>query len=172
MNLAALLAAARSRGARIATAESCTGGMVAVALTELPGSSDVFDRGFVTYSNAAKIELLGVADTTLAAHGAVSEATAREMAEGALGRSAASLAVAVTGIAGPGGQAAPAEGRVCLNPDAYQTTKPEGMVCFALAERGRTTRAETVQFGALGRDRVRAAARDHALALLAQALGA
>ncbi|MFB2532882.1 CinA family protein [Paracoccus sp. p4-l81] len=167
-----ILAAARARGARIATAESCTGGLVAAALTDLPGSSDMFDRGFVTYSNAAKIELLGVTDTTLAAHGAVSEATAREMAEGALGRSAASLAVAITGIAGPGGQEAPAEGRVCLHADAYATAKPEGMVCFALAERGRPTRALTVQFGALGRAHVRAAARDQALDLLAKALGA
>lgn len=172
MNVAAILAAARARGARIATAESCTGGMVAVALTDVAGSSDVFERGFVTYANAAKIEMLGVRDTTLAAHGAVSEETAREMAEGALGRSAATLAVAITGIAGPGGQAAPAEGRTCLNPDAYNSAKPEGMVCFGLAERGRPTQVQTVQFGALGRAQVRQAARDHALGLLAAALDA
>ncbi|MFZ1512267.1 MAG: CinA family protein, partial [Tabrizicola sp.] len=98
-----LLARARGRGLRIATAESCTGGMVAVALTDVAGSSDVFERGFVTYSNAAKIEVLGVGPETLEAHGAVSEAVAREMAEGALARSRADLAVSITGIAGPGG---------------------------------------------------------------------
>lgn len=149
-----LLAAARAAGARIATAESCTGGMVAAAITDPPGASDIFDRGFVTYSNAAKTELLGVRQATLAAHGAVSEPVAREMAEGALARSAATLAVAITGIAGPGGS----------------DHKPEGRVCFALAARGRPTSAETVEFGAPGRAAVRAAARDHALGLLLAAL--
>ena len=86
MTAALILARARAAGLRIATAESCTGGMVSAALTELPGSSDIFDRGFVTYSNGAKIALLGVRDATLAAHGAVSEAVAREMAEGARAR--------------------------------------------------------------------------------------
>jgi nicotinamide-nucleotide amidase len=150
-----LLAAARASGVRIATAESCTGGMLAAAITDPPGASDIFDRGFVTYSNAAKSDLLGVREATLAAHGAVSEPVAREMAEGALARSAATLAVAVTGIAGPGGS----------------DHKPEGRVCFALAAAGRPTRAETVEFGALGRAAVRAAARDHALGLLIGALG-
>jgi nicotinamide-nucleotide amidase len=151
-----VLAAARLRGAKIATAESCTGGMIAVALTDIPGSSDVFDRGFVTYSNAAKIELLGVNPSTLDSHGAVSEEVAREMAAGALSRSEATLAVAVTGIAGPGGSA----------------VKPEGLVCFGLAQCGQPTRCETVSFGALGRAGVRKAAADHALALLLAALQA
>lgn len=150
-----LLQAARYWGLRIATAESCTGGMVSAALTDVAGSSDVFDRGFVTYSNAAKQEMLGVSAETLAAHGAVSEEVAREMAEGALHHSGADLAVSVTGIAGPGGS----------------EFKPEGRVCFGLAMRGHETRVETVEFGARGRDKVRKAARDHALSLLAKALG-
>jgi nicotinamide-nucleotide amidase len=153
---AEILAAARAQGARITTAESCTGGMVAVALTDVPGSSKVLDRGFVTYSNAAKHDMLGVSEATLAAHGAVSEPVAREMAEGALAHSQATLAVAITGIAGPGGS----------------EFKPEGRVCFGLAQQGRATRVETVEFGALGRAQVRLAARDHALALLAGALHA
>jgi nicotinamide-nucleotide amidase len=149
-----LLARARRLGAKIATAESCTGGLIAAAITDVAGSSDVFDRGFVTYSNAAKTEMLGVSEATLAAHGAVSEAVAREMAEGALARSAATLAVSVTGIAGPGGS----------------EFKPEGRVCFGLAVAGRETVVETVDFGALGRDQVRRAAVDHALELLIGAL--
>jgi nicotinamide-nucleotide amidase len=153
MTPAEVLAAARRRGWRIATAESCTGGMVAVALTDVAGSSDVFDRGFVTYSNAAKTEMLAVAPATLAAHGAVSEPVAAEMAAGALARSAADVAVAITGIAGPGGTLA----------------KPEGRVCFGLAVTGRPVLAETVDFGPQGRAAVRALARDHALSLLARA---
>ncbi|TKD17359.1 CinA family protein [Rhodobacter capsulatus] len=145
---------AREKGIRIAAAESCTGGMVAVALTEIPGSSSVFERGFVTYSNAAKVEMLGVLPATLDAFGAVSEQVAREMAEGALARSAADLAVSITGIAGPGGS----------------DFKPEGRVCFGLARRGGETRTETQEFGALGRSAVRAKSRDHALSLLAAAL--
>ncbi|TKA94224.1 CinA family protein, partial [Cereibacter changlensis] len=101
-DVAALLSLARAAKARIATAESCTGGMISAALTDVAGSSDVFDRGFVTYSNAAKQAMLGVSPETLARVGAVSEEVAREMAEGALARSEATLAVAVTGIAGPG----------------------------------------------------------------------
>lgn len=154
MTAADILQAARYWGLRIATAESCTGGMVSAALTDVAGSSDVFDRGFVTYSNAAKQEMLGVSAETLAAHGAVSQEVAREMAEGALAHSAADLAVSVTGIAGPGGS----------------EFKPEGRVCFGLALRGHETRVETVEFGAKGRDKVRRAARDHALSLLAGAL--
>lgn len=154
MSEAAILAAARAQGARIATAESCTGGLVAAALTEIAGASDVFERGFVTYSNAAKEAMLGVSGATLAAHGAVSEPVAREMAEGALAHSLADLAVSITGIAGPGGS----------------EFKPEGRVCFGLARKGAPTRVETVEFGALGRSAVRGAARDHALGLLAAAL--
>lgn len=149
-----ILGLARQSSTILATAESCTAGMVAAALTDLPGSSDVFDRGFVTYSNAAKRDMLGVRAETLAAHGAVSEEVAREMAEGALAHSRAGLAVSVTGIAGPGGS----------------EFKPEGRVCFGLARRGGATITETVEFGALGRDRVRAATRDHALALILAAL--
>ena len=152
---AAILARARAAGLRIASAESCTGGMVAVALTDVAGSSDVFERGFVTYSNVAKTELLGVSEATLAAHGAVSEPVACEMAAGALARSRADLAVSVTGIAGPGGS----------------EFKPEGRVCFGLARKGHATRTETVEFGAQGRARVRKAATDHALALIAAEIG-
>ena len=112
MTPAEILQAARYWGLRIATAESCTGGMVSATLTDVAGSSDVFDRGFVTYSNAAKQEMLGVLAETLAAHGAVSQEVAREMAEGALSHSAADLAVSGTGIAGPGGSEFKPEGRV------------------------------------------------------------
>ena len=149
-----LLRLARYWGYRISTAESCTGGMVAAALTEVAGSSDVFERGFVTYSNQAKIEMLGVPAQLLAEFGAVSEAVAGAMAEGALMHSTADLAVSITGIAGPGGS----------------EFKPEGRVCFGLALRGKPTLVETVEFGALGRDRVRKAARDHALGLLLRAM--
>lgn len=152
--VAGLLDKARSLGLRIATAESCTGGMVAAALTDVAGSSDVFERGFVTYSNAAKVELLGVRPQTLEAHGAVSEEVAREMADGALAHSHADIAVSITGIAGPGGS----------------EFKPEGRVCFGLARKGRVTRVETVEFGAPGRARVREAAMRRALDLLAQAM--
>jgi nicotinamide-nucleotide amidase len=154
MTAADIVARARAAGAVLAVAESCTGGLLAAAITDIPGASAVFDRGFVTYSNAAKTEMLGVSAATLAAHGAVSEAVAAEMAAGALARSGATLAVAVTGIAGPGGS----------------EFKPEGRVCFALASPGAPPRAETVEFGAIGRAAVRAASVAHALALLASAL--
>ncbi|MCX8953651.1 CinA family protein [Ruegeria sp. NA] len=150
MNVPDLLNRAKAQGVMIATAESCTGGMVAAALTDIPGSSAVVDRGFVTYTNGAKQDMLGVLAETLQAFGAVSEEVAREMAEGALRNSQAQLAVAITGIAGPGGS----------------EFKPEGRVCFGLASEGRETRTETIEFGAQGRDAVRRAARDHALALL------
>jgi len=156
MNVAGLLDRARTLGLTIATAESCTGGMVAAALTDIPGASDVFDRGFITYSNAAKIEMLGVSPATLDTHGAVSKEVAREMAEGALAHSGVTLAVSVTGIAGPGGS----------------EHKPEGRVCFGLARKGRPTETRSIDFGALGRDRVRRAARDTALTLLQTALDA
>ena len=150
-----VLQRARYWGLRIATAESCTGGMVAAALTDVPGASDVVDCGFVTYSNAAKVEMLGVSPATLHDHGAVSEPVAREMAEGALRRSQAGVAVSITGIAGPGGS----------------EFKPEGRVCFGLARQGSETQVETVEFGARGRAQVRKAATEHALALLAAAIG-
>jgi nicotinamide-nucleotide amidase len=154
MSLAAqLVAAASETGAVIATAESCTGGMVAAAITDVAGSSHAFDRGFVTYSNGAKTAMLDVSPALIEAHGAVSEEVARAMAQGALARSDATLAVSVTGIAGPGGSA----------------HKPEGRVCFALAGASRDI-VETVDFGALGRDRVRKAARDHALRMLLAAV--
>lgn len=154
LSVAELLAHLRAKGWRVATAESCTGGMISAALTDVAGSSDVFDRGFVTYSNAAKQAMLGVRAQTLAAFGAVSEEVAREMATGALARADADLAVSVTGIAGPGGS----------------EIKPEGRVCFGLAVKGRGCQSETVEFGAQGRAAVRRAACDHALALIAAAL--
>lgn len=120
-----------NRGERLVTAESCTGGWVAQAVTSVAGSSGWFDRGFVTYSNAAKIDMLGVPEITLARHGAVSEATARQMAQGALRRSVGDWAVAITGIAGPGGGT---------------PQKPVGMVCIAWAQRNGGCEALTCQF--------------------------
>ena len=154
MNVADLLDRAKAQGVMIATAESCTGGMVAAALTDIPGSSAVVDRGFVTYTNEAKQQMLGVSADTLDAHGAVSEEVAQEMADGALKNSGAQLTVSITGIAGPGGS----------------EFKPEGRVCFGLAVEGQQTFTETIEFGALGRDKVRLAARDHALELLSRNL--
>ena len=152
-DLHALLDRARTREVMIACAESCTGGMVAAALTDLPGSSAIFDRGFVTYTNAAKIDLLGVSPDTLTAHGAVSEQVALEMARGALARTGAQIAVSITGIAGPGGS----------------EHKPEGRVCFGLATASGIT-TQTQEFGTLGRDKVRRAARDFALGLIFEAI--
>ncbi|MDE2335369.1 MAG: CinA family protein [Rhodospirillales bacterium] len=149
-----VLAAARLGRVMVATAESCTGGLIAGALTAIPGSSDVFDRGFVTYTNRAKQEMLGLPPSLLASEGAVSEAAARAMAEGALARSAASFAIAVTGVAGPGGGSA---------------QKPVGLVWFGLAGRGRTTSAERQIFPG-DRAAVRRATVERALALLAVAL--
>ncbi|MFY0691415.1 MAG: CinA family protein [Paracoccaceae bacterium] len=151
-----ILETARAKGLMIATAESCTGGMIAAALTDLPGSSHVLDRGFVTYSNDAKMAMLGVRPATLEAQGAVSEAVAAEMAEGALYNSKAELSVSVTGIAGPGGS----------------EHKPEGRVCFAIAQIGQPTRTGTMEFGARGRDAVRQASTHHAIGLLRDALKA
>lgn len=149
-----VLAENRKAGRRIAVAESCTGGLVAAALTEIAGSSDVFERGFVTYSNEAKMELLGVSEDVLATFGAVSPATAWAMAQGVLAHSPADIAVSVTGIAGPGG-ATPG--------------KPVGMVVFACALRGQDPEsviADTRQFGDLGRAEVRRQAALVALGLL------
>ena len=133
-------------GQRLATAESCTGGWVAQAITAIAGSSDWFDRGFITYSNEAKQEMLGVRADTLARHGAVSEDTAREMVQGALARSKSTVALAVTGIAGPGGGS---------------PQKPVGMVCFAWASR-QSVRAETKHFSG-DRESVRRLSVIHAL---------
>lgn len=144
-----LLTTARDRGIRIALAESCTGGMISATITDVPGSSAVFDRGYVTYTNAAKMEMLGVAADLLDTYGAVSEPVAKAMAQGALDRSDAEIALSVSGIAGPGGS----------------EHKSEGRVCFALATSS-GVQAETIEFGSLGRGNVRAAAVSHALDLL------
>jgi nicotinamide-nucleotide amidase len=153
MTAAGVIDRARAAGVMLAAAESCTGGLLIGALTEVPGASDVVDRGFVTYSNSAKREMLGVRQETLERHGAVSREVAQEMASGALRHSDAGIAVAITGVAGPGGS----------------ESKPEGRVCFAVAT-SRGVESETVDFGALGRSVVRARSLDHALELLARAL--
>jgi len=154
MSAARILDLAQAQKVMIATAESCTGGLVSAALTDVAGSSAIFDRGFVTYTNLAKQQMLGVRPDTLARFGAVSEPVALEMAIGALANSSAELAVSITGIAGPGGSG----------------NKPEGRVCFGLAYKDRTPEAETIEFGPRGREYVRIAARDHALFLLIAAL--
>jgi nicotinamide-nucleotide amidase len=148
-----VLAGCRAAGLRIATAESCTGGLIAAALTAIPGSSDVVDRGFVTYSNAAKTALVGVPEAMLIAHGAVSEPVARAMAEGALDRAEAEIAVAVTGVAGPGGGSA---------------EKPVGLVWLACARAGRPTVTRREVFPG-DRAGVRAATVIAALVMIQQA---
>jgi nicotinamide-nucleotide amidase len=150
-----LLIEARERKLTLTTAESCTGGLVAAALTAIEGSSDVFERGVVTYSNTAKEELLGVPGDMIADFGAVSEAVARAMAEGALTRSGASLAVAVTGIAGPGGGT---------------PMKPVGTVHFAVARLGGLTSHRAGLFEGMDRNGVRLAATSLALELLRERL--
>ncbi len=150
-----LIDRAKARGWRLATAESCTGGLVAAALTEIPGSSAVLERGFVVYSNAAKTELLGVDPALIAAHGAVSEEVARAMAEGAWERAPVDCTVSITGIAGPGGATA---------------TKPEGLVHFAVAAQGVGTRGLRREHGAIGRTQVRQASVETALRMLLDAL--
>jgi len=146
-----LLTKARAGGVRIATAESCTGGLIAALLTEIPGSSDVFGRGFVTYSNKAKEDMLGVPAATLRQHGAVSEAVARIMAEGAIRNSTAQLSVAVTGIAGPGGGT---------------DEKPVGLVHIAAARAGEPTLHREYRFGDIGRSAIRLASVAAALEML------
>ncbi|WP_152048208.1 CinA family protein [Aureimonas psammosilenae] len=143
----------------IATAESCTGGMIAAALTDIPGSSAILDRGFVTYSNAAKTEMIGVPADLILRHGAVSAEVAVAMAEGALACSKADLAVAVTGVAGPGGGS---------------TEKPVGLVHFGIASRTGTRHA-VQSFGPLSREEIRLRSVHFALSLIdsaAQATGA
>ncbi len=146
-----VLDTARAKKLRIATAESCTGGLIAGLLTEIPGSSDVLERGFVTYSNEAKEELLGVPQALIRDHGAVSEAVARAMAEGAAANSSAQLTVAVTGIAGPGGGT---------------KAKPVGLVHVAVCRKGRPTLHEEHRFGDVGRTQVRLRTVEAALRLL------
>nr|WP_298104134.1 CinA family protein [uncultured Shinella sp.] len=135
----------------IATAESCTAGLIAGVITEIPGSSNVFDRGFVTYSNEAKREMIGVANATLKAHGAVSRPTALEMAQGAIGNSGANISIAVTGIAGPGGGT---------------EEKPVGLVHLAAARTGRETLHREMRYGDIGRNAVRLATVRTALEML------
>jgi nicotinamide-nucleotide amidase len=146
-----VLALCRARGLEIATAESCTGGLVAAALTAIAGSSDVVDRGFITYSNAAKQAMLGVPAATLKRHGAVSAETAAAMAAGALKNSQADLSVAITGVAGPGGGT---------------KEKPVGLVYFAAARRDGRQVARVRRYGEIGRTRVRQRSVREALALL------
>ena len=148
---AALLALCRDRGLKLVTAESCTGGLVVGLLTEIPGSSAVVERGFVVYSNLAKQEMLSVPEATLARWGAVSAATAYAMAEGALAHSAADLAVAITGVAGPDGGTA---------------EKPVGLVQFASARRGGASNGLERRFGPLSRSAIRLAAVETALEML------
>lgn len=151
----AVLAACEHRGIMLATAESCTGGMIAASLTGIAGSSSVVDRGFVTYSNEAKMEMLGVSAETLLAHGAVSGETALEMAAGALARSQGQIAVSVTGVAGPGGGSA---------------EKPVGLVWFGVALQGEQPAAHRRLFEKMDRAAVRHASVETALQLVLDAL--
>ncbi|TGQ56081.1 CinA family protein [Mesorhizobium sp. M1C.F.Ca.ET.193.01.1.1] len=151
----ALLQACEQRGIMLATAESCTGGLIIAALTDIAGSSAVVDRGFITYSNEAKMEMLGVSAATLDAHGAVSRETVLEMADGALAHSRASLSLAVTGIAGPTGGSA---------------EKPVGLVWFGVALTGQPVVAERQLFGHKGREFIRHGTVRHALQLGLRAL--
>ena len=146
-----LLQSLRRRGLKLATAESCTGGLISGLLTEIAGSSDVVDRGFVTYSNAAKTEMLGVSPALIGTHGAVSREVARAMALGALQYSRADLSVAVTGIAGPGGGTA---------------TKPVGLVHLAASRRNGSILHREIRTGEIGRGAIRRASVVEALALL------
>jgi nicotinamide-nucleotide amidase len=146
-----LLGDARAKGLKIATAESCTGGLVAGLLTEIAGSSDVFERGFVTYSNRAKQDVLGVPAAMIRQHGAVSEVVARAMAEGAIRNSTAQLALAITGIAGPGGGS---------------DEKPVGLVHITAARAGEATLHREYRFGDIGRAQVRLKSVEAALELL------
>ena len=151
-----LLEACQAQNIMLATAESCTGGMIIAALTDIAGSSAVVDRGFITYSNEAKMDMLGVSAETLQAHGAVSRETALEMAAGALARARASLTLAVTGVAGPGGG----------SPE-----KPVGLVWFGVAVNGKPVAAERMLFPDKGRDFIRHETVRHALDLGLKALG-
>ncbi len=151
-----LVALYRDKSSTIAAAESCTGGLLAGLITSVPGASDIFERGFVTYSNAAKVECLGVSRNLVERFGAVSAEVAAAMAEGALGHSRADIALSITGIAGPGGGSA---------------QKPVGLVHLGLARRGGQVVTVEKRFGDIGRDAVRAAALDVALELLLEVAG-
>lgn len=146
-----LLGACRERGVLIATAESCTGGLLAATMTAIPGCSDCFERGFVTYSNASKSEMLGVPVWLIERHGAVSEDVARAMAGGALTHSRADLAVAITGVAGP---------------DGGTPEKPVGLVYFAAGRREAPMLSERMEFGDPGRVEVQCRSVSHALKML------
>ena len=150
----AILEAANMKQTTISTAESCTAGMLSSAITEIPGSSSIFECGFVTYSNLSKMRILGVREKTLEAFGAVSEEVAAEMAVGALHNSKANFAISITGVAGPGGT----------------ITKPEGMVCFSIAFDQKTKLSKTKIFGPLGRNIVRQKATLYGLKLLKNAV--
>jgi nicotinamide-nucleotide amidase len=151
VNAQEVFAALKLHGLKLATAESCTGGMIAAAITDIPGSSHVFDRGFVTYSNDAKFEMLGVPPEMIQKHGAVSEDVARAMADGALRLSKADIAVSVTGIAGPTGGS---------------VDKPVGLVWIAVSTRAGNEITAHETFGSIGRMQIRNKARDRALELV------
>ncbi|MBH64640.1 MAG: damage-inducible protein CinA [Alphaproteobacteria bacterium] len=155
--VSSLLKACRAKGLHISTAESCTGGLIAAALTEISGSSDVFERGFVTYQDDAKAENLGVSRQTLTAHGAVSEPVAREMAAGTLDRSTSQVSVAVTGIAGPGGGS---------------PQKPVGLVHIASASNEGASHHRRCEFGEIGREGIRDATIREALDMLTEIVAA
>ena len=142
------------RGSKIVSAESCTAGLLAACLTEMPGSSAFFEQGYITYSNRSKISVLGVDKKILKRHGAVSEEVAKQMAEGALYRSMGTIAISITGIAGPGGS----------------DYKPEGLVCFAVAKKNSEIRVETMEYGPLGRRNIRSSAVVKAIELLHEEL--
>ncbi len=153
-DLKSLYDIAIKRGSKIVSAESCTSGLLAACLTEMPGSSAFFEQGYITYSNRSKISDLGVDKKILEKHGAVSEEVAKQMAEGALNRSAGTIAISITGIAGPGGS-------------GY---KPEGLVCFAIAHKNGEIRVETMEYGPLGRSNIRSSAVVKAIELLHEEL--
>ena len=135
---------------KIVSAESCTAGLLSASLTEIPGSSAFFEQGYITYSNNSKTSVLGVENKTLKKYGAVSEQVAKQMAKGALKRSNSTIAISITGIAGPGGS----------------DCKPEGLVCFAVTKKNGKTRTETMEYGPLGRSKVRSSAVKTAINLL------
>ncbi|MEK9815236.1 MAG: CinA family protein [Paracoccaceae bacterium] len=149
-----LYAIAKKRGSKIVSAESCTAGLLAACLTEMPGSSAFFEQGYITYSNSSKISVLGVDKKILEKHGAVSEEVAKQMAKGALNKSRGTIAISITGIAGPGGS----------------NYKPEGLVCFAIAQKNGEIRVETMEYGPLGRRNIRSSAVVKAIELLHEEL--